>query len=355
MPLNIVRNDITKMKVDVIVNAANTSLSMGGGVCGAIFSAAGPFELQKACDKLSPIATGEAVITEGFALPSKYIIHTAGPVYIDGNHNEERLLRSCYINSLDVAKDNMCESIAFPLISSGIYGYPKDQALDVATKAIGSWLLNNEMDVSLVVFDKTSFSLSKELVGNVNTYVSENYVVEVEKRLKSRRSRTDTNSIFILNKTSESTVALGSINFDADETIEADIYTCADLSEQSISYSRFKPSLDESFSTTLLGIIDSKGKTDIEVYKRANIDRKLFSKIRTGKGYMPSKKTAIALAVALELSLIETQDLLRRAGYTLSRSVLFDVIIEYFITNSRYDIFEINNVLFGYDQPLLGG
>ena len=154
MPLTVVHNDITKMNVDAIVNAANTNLQAGGGVCGAIFSAAGADKLQRACDSLAPIRTGEAVITEAFALTAKHIIHTAGPVYRDGKHNEEALLRSCYTNALDLAKEHKCESIAFPLISSGIYGYPKDEALAVATASISEWLTENDMDVSLVVFDK---------------------------------------------------------------------------------------------------------------------------------------------------------------------------------------------------------
>ena len=155
MPLCIIRNDITKMRVDAIVNAGNTDLRMGGGACGAIFSVAGAEELQAACSTLSPIRTGEAVITSGFALPAKYIIHTAGPIYRDGKQGEENLLRSCYKNALDLAKKHGCESIAFPLISSGIYGYPKDAALAVATSAIEEWLFDNDMDVSLVLFSKT--------------------------------------------------------------------------------------------------------------------------------------------------------------------------------------------------------
>ena len=170
MPLTIIRNDITKMKIDAIVNAANTNLQIGGGVCGAIFDAAGADRLQAACDNLAPIQMGEAVITKGYALPSKYIIHTAGPVYRDGNHNEEALLRSCYLNSLDLAKKQGCESVAFPLISSGVYGYPKAEALSVATSTIGEWLMKDDMDVSLVVYDKTSFALSNDLLGDVKAH-----------------------------------------------------------------------------------------------------------------------------------------------------------------------------------------
>jgi O-acetyl-ADP-ribose deacetylase (regulator of RNase III) len=171
MSFEIIRNDITKMRVDAIVNAANTALQMGGGVCGAIFKAAGADKLQKACNELGPIKTGEAVITSGFELPAKYIIHTAGPVYKDGKHNEAELLRACYINSLALAQETGCESIAFPLISSGIYGYPKAEALAIAAASIASFLLNSDMHVYLVVFDQAAVTVSEKLLGEISTYI----------------------------------------------------------------------------------------------------------------------------------------------------------------------------------------
>jgi O-acetyl-ADP-ribose deacetylase (regulator of RNase III) len=159
MPFTLVRQDITKMKVDAIVNAANTNLQMGGGVCGAIFKAAGAAQLQAACDKLAPIKTGEAVITPGFGLPAKYVIHAAGPVYQEWNKKQsEQHLRAAYTNSLKRAVENKCESIAFPLISSGIYGYPKDEALKVAVSAIQDFLTDYDLDVTLVVFDKSALN-----------------------------------------------------------------------------------------------------------------------------------------------------------------------------------------------------
>ncbi len=328
MPFTIVRQDITKMKVDAIVNAANTDLAMGGGVCGAIFNAAGVSDLQTACDKLAPIKTGDAVITPGFKLPAKFIVHTAGPVYRGGKSGEEEQLRSCYLNALERAVENKCKSIAFPLISSGIYGYPKEEALRVATGAIQDFLGEHELDVYLVVFDKAAFAVSEKLLGEVESYIDEHYVAE---HGLPRRKLLDAER----------------------EALEE-----ADLMQTPIvgaGIDDLVGSLDEPFSETLLRLIDAKGKTDVEVYKRANLDRKLFSKIRSNKGYMPSKRTAIALAVALELSLDETDDLLERAGYALSHSQKFDVIVEYFIVGGKYDIFEINDVLFKYDQPLLGG
>ena len=285
MPFTIVRQDITKMKVDAIVNAANTYLQMGGGVCGAIFKAAGVAKLQAACDKLAPIKTGEAVITQGFDLPAKYIIHTAGPIYRYQNAEQsEKLLRSAYTESLRLAIENKCESIAFPLISSGIYGYPKDEALKVATSAIQDFLADHDIDVTLVVFDETAFTVSRELLGAVESYIDEHYVdthqikrrklLDVERQAKPEADESD-----IL------------FNRNLYESILSPIGTPASLDD-------LVGNLDESFSRMLLRLIDAKGMTDVEVYKRANLDRKLFSKIRSNKGYMPSKRTAIALAVA---------------------------------------------------------
>lgn len=323
MPLEIVRNDITKMRVDAIVNAANSALKMGGGVCGAIFRGAGPQELQRECDQIGGCATGQAVITQGYRLPAKKIIHTVGPIWQGGQQGEAEQLRNCYLNSLKLAKENGCQSIAFPLISTGIYGYPKKEALDIAIKAIADFLAENDMHVYLVVFDKEAFSLSEELLGPIQAFVDEHYVDE---HMPPGQQYLEPMPMPIAEKMAEPA--------GLDDIIQR---------------------LDESFAQTLFRLIDAKGKTDVEVYKRANIDRKLFSKIRSIKGYTPSKRTAVALAIALELNLQETKGLLERAGYTLSRSQLFDVIIEYFITQGKYDIYAINEALFYFDQPLLGG
>lgn len=335
MPFTIVRQDITLMHVDAIVNAANTKLAMGGGVCGAIFKAAGPVQLQKACSKVSPIKTGCAAITPGFKLPAKFIIHAAGPVYSGWNTKEsEQLLRSAYIESLNLALQNGCKSIAFPLISSGIYGYPKDEALQVAVAVIKDFLTQHDMDIYLTVFDKSSFVISQKLLGNVESYIDQNYV-DINFIKRSRLLNTESQSIMPKKSTP--------------------ILTYDSLAAPQKDLDDIMKKLDEPFNASLLKLIDSKGKTDAQVYKKANIDRKLFSKIRTVNGYTPSKKTILALAIALELSLRETDNLLEKAGYALSHSQKFDVIVEYFIINRIYDIFEINQVLFAYDQPLLGG
>jgi O-acetyl-ADP-ribose deacetylase (regulator of RNase III) len=334
MPFTILRQDITKIKVDAIVNAANTELKMGGGVCGAIFKAAGASDLKAACDKLAPIRTGDAVITPGLLLPAKYVIHTAGPVYRDGRHGEEELLSLCYTNSLKLAVENGCKSIAFPLISSGIYSYPKAEAFRVATAAIRAFIAEHDIDVSLVLFDKAAFIIGEQLHGEIEAFIDENYIGHYDDIRRHGR---------LLE------VEMDAIGTAVSQKLHEETYFQIKGIKDVIG------NLDEPFSVTLMRLIDAKGKSDVEIYKRANLDRRLFSKIRSNKGYMPSKRTAVALAIALELSLDEAEDLLARAGYALSKSQIFDVIVQYFITRRRYDIYEINEVLFSYDQPLLGG
>ncbi|PFP30546.1 RNase III inhibitor [Bacillus sp. AFS073361] len=332
MPLEIVRHDLTKMKVDAIVNAANTSLKMGGGVCGAIFRAAGVYELQKACDQMGECKVGEAVLTDGFNLEAKYIIHTPGPIWQGGSNQEALRLKNSYYNSLELARNQQCESIAFPLISTGIYGYPKEEALQIAVSTIGSFLLQHDMLVYLVVFDKSSFGLSKKLFTSIHQYIDEHYVEEIENVFARNRQEP-----YIWESQQEIEIVQQDVHKEAE-------YSLVNLLDE----------LDESFSERLLRFIDEKGMTDVETYKRANIDRRLFSKIRNEADYTPKKKTTIAFAVALKLNVEETMDLLASAGYTLSRSNKFDVIIEYFIQQANYNIHEINEALFAFDQPLLG-
>ena len=330
MPFSIVRQDLTKMRVDAIVNAANPGLQMGGGVCGAIFRAAGEAALKKACDEIGGCETGQAVATPGFNLPAKLIIHTPGPRWQGGQLGEEALLRGCYRNSLYLALSRGACSIAFPLISSGIYGYPKAKALQVATTEILGFLEHHDMDVYLALFDKEALGADRLCFGDVQDYIDRHLGPErpapCASTPKVRRAEAD-------------------LDLDACFTPMAAPFSSLD---------RAIGRMDEPFSEVLLRLIDQKGKTDAEVYKRANIDRRLFSKIRVTPHYMPGKRTVLALAVALELPLEDTRGLLERAGYALSHSQKFDVIVEYFIQKGRFDVFEINETLFYYDQPLLG-
>ena len=326
MPIQIVRNDITKMNCDAIVNAANQTLLGGGGVDGAIHRAAGS-ELLAECKTLGGCHTGEAKITGAYRLPCKYVIHTVGPVWRGGGHHEEERLISCYRNSLKLAEEYHCESVAFPLISAGAYGYPKEQALQIAVSEICKFLIHHDIMVYIVVFDKDCFQISKRLIHDITEYIDECYV---EAHYEDNTTR------------------LFTYLFD-DEFAETMIDRTA-----SLSLSDAIGQIDESFSEMLMRKIDEKGMTDVQCYKKANVDRKLFSKIRSNPQYKPRKTTAAAFAVALELPFDEAKDLLSKAGYSLTHSNKFDIIIEYFLKKGEYDIFTINEALFEFDQVLLG-
>ncbi len=328
MPFELVRNDITKMNVDAIVNATNESLLGGGGVDGAIHRAAGP-ELLEECRTLGGCETGCAKITGGYRLRAKYVIHTVGPIWRGGLYGEKRLLQSCYRESLALAQAYGCESVAFPLISGGVYGYPKDKAIRVAMDTIAEFLAEHEMHVYLVIFDRTATSLSRKLFTSLREYIDDRYVALHEDSRSYRLQRM--------------------------ELAEAMAAPCAPSVSKAASLEDALSQMDESFCEMLLRKIDEKGMKDSQCYKKANIDRKLFSKIRSDRLYKPSKPTVLAFAIALELPLSETRDMLRKAGFALSRSNKFDIIVEYFIENGNYNIFEINEALFAFDQSLLGG
>ena len=358
MPIQIIRNDITKLKCDAIVNAANNSLLGGGGVDGAIHRAAGKGLLEE-CRTLGGCDTGDAKITGAYDLPCKYVIHTVGPIWNGGYSGEEVLLRSCYRRSLELAKKYNCESVAFPLISSGAYGYPKEQALHVAVDEISGFLFENDMLVYIVVFDKQSFRVSSKLVADIAEYIDEHYVDEhfmarsmnipyMPDSAPAPKSASGRAKPRLFGKKPEKSAP--DVCFEASYKAPAPSPT----DETMIDLSHLIDSVDESFSQMLLRKIDEKGMSDAECYKKANIDRKLFSKIRSNPMYRPSKPTALAFAIALELPLDETVDLLRKAGYALSHSSKFDIIIEYFIRCREYNIFTINEALFEFDQPLLG-
>ena len=328
MPFEIVRNDITKMAVDAIVNAANGTLLGGGGVDGCIHRAAGP-ELLAECRTLGGCETGNAKITKAYKLPCKYVIHTVGPVWNGGKSGEQQALISCYRTSLALAKAHKCETVAFPLISSGVYGYPKDRALRVAVDTIGEFLMEHDMTVYLVIFDRAAYQIGSKLFADIAEYIDDHYVDEHSDPYRERLrevSRMQPKSVAM-------PMAMSVVGGGLDALMDE---------------------LDAGFSETLLKLIDRTGKKDSEIYKKANVDRKLFSKIRNNPDYKPSKTTAIAFAIALELDLTETKDLIARAGFALSRSSKFDVIIEYFIKQKNYDVFAINEALFAFDQSLLG-
>ncbi len=348
MPLQIIRNDITKMRVDVIVNSANPQVSALDGVDYSIYTAAGMNELLAARSDIGDIKPGEVAITSAFLLTAKYIIHTVGPIWRNGTCKEFEVLESCYEKSLCLAKENNCKSIAFPLISTGTYGFPKDKALQIAISSISQFLLHNDMNIFLVVYDKKSYELSGKLFQDVEEFIDDHYI---DKRKKEKKRRSPDERTFSSLWDSEKIE-------DFAEYIEMDNQPkYSEYAKPLESKRRLEDIVDEvgeTFQERLLRLIDKRELTDVEVYKRANMDRKLFSKIRCRIDYQPKKKTALALAIALSLNLDETIDLLSRAGMALSPSSKFDLIIRYFIENEVYDIHTINMALFQHDQPILG-
>lgn len=335
MPLKIVRNDITKMAVDAIVDPTNCALRGDGGLDAAIHRAAGP-GLEAACAALGGCKTGEAKVTEGFDLPCKYVIHTVGPVWRGGLFGEKRQLTACYQSALALAKAHGCASVAFPLISAATNGYPRAKALRVAVDAIAGFLLENEMEVYIVVFTREEVAVSEKLFQAVEQYIDDIYAGERFEAPRGKRRQADREE-----------AAAGSF---ADMPCLApsgptmDMYTLAEMLDQ----------VDESFGKTVLRKIDEKGMTDVECYKRANIDRRLFNKIKNEPNYRPGKQTALAIAIALKLTLSETKELLMKAGFALSHSNKADIVVEYCIKSGLYDIFQINELLFRFDLSPLG-
>ncbi len=408
MPFLMIRQDITKVQTDAIVNPANIYLEQGSGTSRAIYLEAGEEELTEACRKIGHCDLGKAVITEGFNLPTKYIIHTVCPVWIDGKSKEYTVLYSAYMESLKLAKAHEIESIAFPLLSAGNYGFPKREALKIAVSAINEFLFDNDMMVYLVVYDKESVEVSQKLFASIEEYIDDHYVEiknegfpeileselsekELERRScilrRKRKNKKNDSETQVLGSSTESSnlsymsqediPEVGSTSFETVFMLPKE--SVPGLKQTSVVIGNAKPQRkkhsiwknakcekkdglqkllqhsEETFSQMLLRMIDERGMTDVQAYKKANIDKRLFSKIRSNEDYTPSKKTIFCFAIALKLSMEETEELLKKAGYAFSNCFKFDVVISYFIQNNKYDIFEINEVLFQYDLPILGG
>ena len=351
MPFEIVRNDITNMRVDAIVNSANPYPIIGSGTDSSIHRKAGP-ELLAARKEIGGIRPGQAAITPAFNLDAKYVIHTVGPVWSGGNSGEEQMLRNCYDHSLDLALQHNCRSIAFPLISSGNYGFPKDNALQIAIAAFSAFLLEQDMTIYLVVFDETSFKLSEKLFQNVASYIDQHYVDNHEQAhfrastcLPPSRRHLRPGSVTFRSK--RCAPAPTEIPMPMESPMSVDAVKGFSLEDQLAK-------LDAGFTETLLKLIDGSGRKDSEIYKKAGLSKQHFSKIRSNPQYKPTKATALSLALALELDLEQTNDLIGRAGYTLTNSSKFDLIIRFYIEQREYNIVKINCTLFDYDQSLLG-
>ncbi|MDE5670236.1 MAG: O-acetyl-ADP-ribose deacetylase [Eubacterium sp.] len=355
MPLQIIRNDITKVECDAIVNAANSTLLGGGGVDGAIHKAAGRGLLFE-CMKLGGCKVGQAKITKGYNLPCKYVIHTVGPKWKGGNNGERELLESCYKKSLALAKENDCESVAFPLISSGVYGYPMNEAFKVAVDTVAEFLMQNDMLVYIVVYNKNALAAGNKLFTDIAQYIDDNYVAEHSPYYSRRLNRSDESmplpmTRLLPDEDLQESAVLAPV-YEACKSCLKD--TTAMFSDADSLENIIDKTIDESFSEMLLRLIDERGMKDSECYKKANIDKRLFSKIRSNPDYKPSKPTVLAFCIALELPLVQTSEMLMKAGFALSHSNKFDIIVEYFIKHNNYNIFEINEALFAFDQSLLG-
>ena len=351
MPFLIVRDDIARVSADAIVNAANTRLQAGGGVCGALFEAAGAADMQAACDAICGCPTGSAVSTPAFALDAKWVIHAVGPIWRGGLSGEREALRSCYRSVFAEALRLGARSIAYPLISAGIYGFPAGEALAIAREETQAFLAEyDDIAVTLVVFDRAVMRAGGRLFAEIDEYIDDEYV-ESSPHVRSRAAR------FAVEMQSDG-APCGQADDGVPEPLAAAFggeAVCAELSAAAPrELDDLLSNLDASFSETLLALIDERGMTDAEVYHRANLSRQLFSKIRSNRAYRPTKPTAVALAVALELDPLQAQDLLGRAGLALSRSSKFDVIVRFFLERGIFDVLRINEALFAYDQPLLG-
>lgn len=356
MPFEIVRNDIVNMQVDAIVNTANPKPIVGYGVDAGVHKKAGP-QLLVAREQVGRIGVGDVALTPGFDLDARFVIHAVGPIWQDGKHGEEQLLRQCYDKALLVAKNNGCESIAFPLLSAGNHGFPKPLALQIAINAFSSFLMEHEMQIYLVVFSRNAFELSEKLFQSVESYIDENYILDKTLDEYGIENKRDVKEAELEQIRRELSLQR---RLRRKAELQSEMDSCASIA---IGGAPIAPlgnlddllkKADTGFTETLLALIDKTGKKDSEIYKKANIDRKLFSKIRNNMDYKPTKVTALAFAIALELTLDETKDFISRAGFAFSPSSKFDIIVEFFISQQNYDVFELNEVLFYYDQPLIG-
>lgn len=388
MPFEIVRNDIVNMQVDAIVNTANPKPEIGYGVDAGIHHKAGA-KLLQARRRIGDIAVGDAAVTPGFDLDAKFVIHAVSPVWQGGIHNEEALLRQCYLRALELARKRWCRSIAFPLMSAGNHGFPKPLAMQIAIRAIADFLMEHEMQVYLVVFSRDACQLSEKLFQNISSFIDENYVKEqnllqygvadkcsvrglqqdaiLQQQMQLRRKEVldaspaeHTSPMAMPTETAgKPKHEPGANTFPAPQAESRKQMARSPRKAApvpfSLSLKEMLQKTDVGFSQRLLQLIDESGKKDSEIYTKANISRQHFSKIRNNRSYKPTKATAIAFAIALELDMEQTRDLIGRAGYALTMSSKFDVIIMYFISRGNYDLFEINAALFEFDQALLGG
>jgi O-acetyl-ADP-ribose deacetylase len=334
MPFLMIRNDITKVAADAIVNPANRNLLQGSGTSRAIYQAAGEQELTAACEAIRYCDLGKAVCTPAFRLPAKYIFHAVCPAWQGGVAGEAEQLASAYHSALELAVEHRCESVAFPLLSSGNYGYPKEQAFRIAVETITQYVMEHDLTVYLVLYDRHSLAVSRKLFASVEEYINDHYVAQNDESYEfDRRRRLEEDAALPM---------MGAVPAPA----------AAPMAARSLEH--LMDNLGESFTTRLLRLIDERGLKDSTVYKQANISRQHFSKIQCNRDYNPKKKTVLAFAVGLHLSEDETIDLLQSAGYAFSDGSKRDWIVRYCLEHKIYNINQVNTLLFEYDQEQLG-
>lgn len=406
MAFKIVRNDITKMNTEAIVNTANDYATVGTGCDSAVYKAAGYDELLAyRTEKIGFVPEGDAFITPGFKLQAKYIVHAVSPLYMGGNEGEEEKLRSCYRKSLQLAKENGIHSIAFPLISTGGFGYPKEEGMRIAVDEINAFLLNNEMDIFLVVFDDRAKSLGKRIYPELEEYIDQNYVEDkrgeeygegffgsaradeettellsnarmVERRRRrAEELRREEATDFSVGSVPEKKAPMAMPNkpkapkasglgiFRKRETAKeaSEPHIIRDAADGFLDFEGLHESkleermkhISDTFSQYLMYLIRDKKMENAEVYKRAIVDKKVFSKIKNNADYHPQKLTALCLCVGAKLNLDESKDLLARAGYALSPCDKTDIIFSYFIENQIYDMIELDIQLEEHGLPCI--
>lgn len=346
MPFKIVRNDITKMNTEAIVNTANDHATVGTGCDSAVYKAAGYDELLKyRVEKIGFVPEGDAFITPGFNLQAKYIIHAVSPHYMGGAKGEEEKLRSCYRKSLQIAKENHIKSIAFPLISTGGFGYPKEEGMRIAVDEINAFLLGNDMLIYLVVFDNKTTALGEKIYPDLEEYIDCNYVRE-------KREEEYNDSVFCrIGKESRAVVHEYHEMNAVSECEEIQFFDFEEQHESKLE-ERMKH-ISDTFSQYLMYLIQDKKMENAEVWKRAIVDKKVFSKIKNNPDYHPQKLTALCLCIGAKLNLDESRDLLARAGYALSPCDKTDIIFSYFIENEIYDMIELDIQLEEHGLPCI--
>ena len=345
MPFLMIRNDITKVAADAIVNPANRNLLQGSGTSRAIYQAAGEQELTAACEAIGYCEPGRAVCTPAFGLPATYIFHAVCPAWQGGGFGEAEQLAGAYHSALELAAEYHCESVAFPLLSSGNYGYPKEQAFRIAVDTITQYVMEHDLTVYLVLYDQHSLAVSRKLFASVEEYIDDHYVAQNDESYQFDRRRRESAERRRWRLGEEAAPML--------ETAAAPPPPAA-APRTARSLESLMDNLGESFTTRLLRLIDERGLKDSTVYKQSNISRQHFSKIQCNRDYNPKKKTVLAFAVGLHLSEDETIDLLKSAGYAFSDGSKRDWIVQYCLEHKIYNINQVNTLLFEYDQEQLG-